>query len=340
MLVLLYHKVIKNPGFDLWWRTFDLQIKILKSTYKIVSLDEVLDCVINGKCQKNAVAITFDDGYADNYIYAYPILKKHKVKATLFLATSRVLLEEKKRPTLLDYWEGKVSWEELYRPKSMKDANAEFVRQGKSTDFLTLEEIKSMRDVFSFGWHSHWHLKAFERDEVIDFYDGDGHWSLLHAYKGDLRKGYPIFPMKGSLAIRAGSLKPEVKEFIRSLGDNFFEKRSWKKELKELLKRNFDSLLTFETEEEMKSRIEEDFKTSMGLLKNFLGGSVEHGAYPFGDYSDELKKKCREYLRACFTTEKMTVKPYSDPYAIPRITVPKDIWSFFAILTRSKLGFW
>jgi hypothetical protein len=49
-----------------------------------------------------------------------------------------------------------------------------------------------MRDVFSFGWHSHWHLKAFERDEVMDFYDGDGHWSLLHAYKGDLRKGYPI----------------------------------------------------------------------------------------------------------------------------------------------------
>jgi peptidoglycan/xylan/chitin deacetylase (PgdA/CDA1 family) len=96
MLVLLYHKVIKNPGFDLWWRTFDLQIKILKSTYKIVSLDEVLDCVINGKCHKNAVAITFDDGYADNYIYAYPILKKHKVKATLFLATSRVLLEGQK----------------------------------------------------------------------------------------------------------------------------------------------------------------------------------------------------------------------------------------------------
>jgi Predicted xylanase/chitin deacetylase len=157
MLVLLYHKVIKNLGFDLWWRTFDLQIKILKITYKIVSLDEVLDCVINGKCQKNAVAITFDDGYADNYIYAYPILKKHKVKATLFLATSRVLLEDKKRPTLLDYWEGKVSWEELYRPKSMKDANAEFVKQGRSTDFLTLEEIKGMKDVFSFGWHSHWH---------------------------------------------------------------------------------------------------------------------------------------------------------------------------------------
>jgi hypothetical protein len=203
-----------------------------------------------------------------------------------------------------------------------------------------LEEIKSMKDVFSFGWHSHWHLKAFERDEVIDFYEGDGHWSLLHAYKGDLRKGYPIFPMKGSLAIRAGSLKPEVKEFIRSLGDSFFEKKSWKKELKELLKRNFDSLLTFETEEEMRNRVEEDFKTSMGLLKSFLGESVEHGAYPFGDYSDELKKKCGEYLRSCFTTEKMTVKPYSDPYAIPRITVPKDIWSFFAILTKSKLGFW
>jgi hypothetical protein len=52
MLVLLYHKVIKNPGFDLWWKTFDLQIKILKSIYKIVSLDEVLDCVINGNATR------------------------------------------------------------------------------------------------------------------------------------------------------------------------------------------------------------------------------------------------------------------------------------------------
>ena len=37
--------------------------------------------------QKNIVALSFDDGFLDNYQYAYPLLKKYNVKATVFLAT-------------------------------------------------------------------------------------------------------------------------------------------------------------------------------------------------------------------------------------------------------------
>ena len=37
--------------------------------------------------QKNIVALSFDDGFVDNYQYAYPLLKKYQAKATIFLAT-------------------------------------------------------------------------------------------------------------------------------------------------------------------------------------------------------------------------------------------------------------
>lgn len=37
--------------------------------------------------QKNIVALSFDDGFLDNYQYAYPLIKKYKAKATIYLAT-------------------------------------------------------------------------------------------------------------------------------------------------------------------------------------------------------------------------------------------------------------
>lgn len=52
-----------------------------KSTFCFVSeLDQF-------QGQKNIVALSFDDGFLDNYQYAYPLLKKYHAKATIFLAT-------------------------------------------------------------------------------------------------------------------------------------------------------------------------------------------------------------------------------------------------------------
>ncbi len=208
MLVLLYHKLVKYPSFDLWWKTFDLELSIIRKFFRVVSWEEVLDCVLNRRCVKGGVLITFDDGYGDNWVYAYPLLKKHGLKALLFVATSRVLKSDTVRPNLEDYWKGKVSFRELYRPKSMFEANLEFVRFGKSEDFLTVEELRRMADVFEFGWHSVWHAKSFFEERLTGFFEGRlEHWSLRWAYEEEPKVGFPLFPLKSSLAVKGGVKK-------------------------------------------------------------------------------------------------------------------------------------
>ncbi|HCO39083.1 MAG: polysaccharide deacetylase family protein [Aquificota bacterium] len=337
MIVLLYHKVIKYPSFDLWWKTFDVELGILKRFFRVISLDEVIEILNSGKdIPKRTVAITFDDGYADNYIYAYPLLKKHGLRATIFVASSRIIREDYKRKSLEDYWNGKASLRELYGPKSMHEANLEFLKDGISQDFLTQEELRAMQDVFDIGWHSKHHTKDFYSEDLLGFYDGKGHWSLMHAYGEEPKLGFPIFPMKGSLSIRVGKLRKEVKDFINSLPRSFFERKEWKKDLKEELFKHFERFLDFESEEERLKRVKKEIEEAKKELEELIGGKIYHSAYPFGDYDKVFKEEVSKSFLSAFTTEKRTIKQGDDPYLLPRITVPKDLWSFFAILARFR----
>ncbi len=91
LLILPYHRVAPEPD-DLLLKpvhpsTFEAQISHLAAYYRVLPLEAALDQLYAGSLPPRAVAITFDDGYRDNHAYAYPILKKHGVPATVFLAT-------------------------------------------------------------------------------------------------------------------------------------------------------------------------------------------------------------------------------------------------------------
>ena len=71
-------------------RDFEKQIVHLARNYRVVSLDEIVDRVKNRRPLRRCVAITFDDGFRDNYENAYPILRKYNVPATIFLTTGYI----------------------------------------------------------------------------------------------------------------------------------------------------------------------------------------------------------------------------------------------------------
>ncbi len=136
--VLMYHHLEKNVNNNtvISPENFENQIKTLKENgYNSITAQELYD-YLNGKKKlpKNPVLITFDDGYLSNYEKAYPILKKYKMHAEIFVITSHILEKSGKnvRPNEIP----KMNWDQL---KEMKD-------------YITIQ---------SHTWNSHSKLQSF-----------------------------------------------------------------------------------------------------------------------------------------------------------------------------------
>ena len=67
--------------------TFNWQMELLDKYFNVLPLAVALEKVKTGQLPSRAVCITFDDGYADNYLNALPILEKYNHKATFFIAS-------------------------------------------------------------------------------------------------------------------------------------------------------------------------------------------------------------------------------------------------------------
>ncbi|HEA47228.1 MAG TPA: polysaccharide deacetylase family protein [bacterium] len=150
--VLMYHMV--SPGKKEKYRIspekFASQMEYLsKKGYQTISPDKLLEFVNPAPARRSGVKggralpekpvlLTFDDGYKDNFTYAYPILKKYNFKATIFLVTQ--------------YMGKKNGWGQ------------------EDEEILSWEEIGEMKkEGFFFGSHTHTHPNLLElsRDKVL-----------------------------------------------------------------------------------------------------------------------------------------------------------------------------
>lgn len=93
--ILMYHHIAEKTDGNTMIITpedFDAQMKTLSDNgYTAVTFDELNNYVTYGdELPEKPVVITFDDGYTSNYEYAYPILEKYGMKATVFVIGSSV----------------------------------------------------------------------------------------------------------------------------------------------------------------------------------------------------------------------------------------------------------
>lgn len=98
LTILTYHRIAGNddiqeeslPYLFVSRSMFASQMKFVRKWYKPISF-EVLDGMTrNGNIPSNSLIVTFDDGYEDNYSFAFPILERIGIQATLFLTTGRI----------------------------------------------------------------------------------------------------------------------------------------------------------------------------------------------------------------------------------------------------------
>ncbi len=93
--VLTYHHVVGDSdsdplGHHVTAKRFEEQLHFIKRWFNVVSLREALQLLANGPLRRDYVVITFDDGYMNNYKFAFPILRKLGIPATIFLITGLV----------------------------------------------------------------------------------------------------------------------------------------------------------------------------------------------------------------------------------------------------------
>ena len=112
---------------------FEKQMRYIKEKgYHVISLDELAEGIRTGrKFAHTTVVITSDDGYKNNYTYAYPVLKKYGYPATIFLIANLI---------------------------------------GNNDNFLNWDEVREMaKNKISFGGHTknHVYLPSIGNDDIL-----------------------------------------------------------------------------------------------------------------------------------------------------------------------------
>ena len=149
--VLMYHHVTPSGGaINSTPQNFENQLAWLaRHGYRSLTTDEFAAHLAGEPVLDKSILITFDDGYLDNWVYAYPLLKKYGYKAVVFLVTSWVN-DGPVRPRLSQSEPLPDTPEHLECERRIEQDDSDSV-------ILRWSEIHAMREGGLIEFHSHTH---------------------------------------------------------------------------------------------------------------------------------------------------------------------------------------
>lgn len=144
--VILYHRVTDElrDSLTVGIEQFERQMAILSKYCMPVSIEQVLSGRFRRRPRRPIVCVTFDDGYADNFTSAVPILLRHRIPAAFFVSTGLIGTDRS-----FPHDVGKV-------PASLRN--------------MSWQDLRSMkRDGFTVGSHTVGHIDcAKETREAVE----------------------------------------------------------------------------------------------------------------------------------------------------------------------------
>lgn len=297
--IVMYHTVGNVDRNWLWapltcpHELFARQLERLsRKGYHAATLDEAVASAAAGKPSRaRRVVLTFDDGYLDNWVYVYPLLKRAGWRGLVYINPEFVDPGQEPRPTLEDVWAGRCAETDLQTRGFMNWAELEIIDRSQ---------------VLQVGCHSMSHTWYPTDPQVVDFHRPDlsTPWLAWNArpdrkpfYLGEDQSGFvpygtPIQRHGRSLGIRRYFPDPAqnaavVDHVAKHGGGDFFTTESWREVLADLALRADRGQGRFETDEELRSRYHYEIVEAKRILEDRLGRTIQHFCWPGGAYTDE-----------------------------------------------------
>lgn len=302
-MVLLYHRIAGGDpdpwGLAVSPENFAAHLDVLRRRGRPVPLGELVEAVREGREQRRMVAITFDDGYADNLHTAKPLLERFEVPATVFLASGWIGGEE-------EFW-----WDALARI---------FLEPGVLPERLELEvdgrghtwalDGAARYERATADRHRNW--RAWQPPPTPRHATYLALWRLLYGQSATTRER-----LLQELAAWADTPRAARASF-RAL-DAAAVPRLTAGGLVEVGAHTVTHLALSECSPE-RQRVE--IEDSKAACERLAGRPVTQFAYPHGAHTDETVRLVRSAgLAGACTTESGCIRPGADPYRLPRLTV-------------------
>lgn len=130
--ILTYHRILprnqltdvySSPHIIVTQETFQKHMKLLSKQAHPLSLADYVSARLANKVIPNkSVIITFDDGWMDNYQFAFPILQKYQIPATIFLTTDYIDTQHTFWPEKLHFLLKNLPKQANFDPKNLLKA--------------------------------------------------------------------------------------------------------------------------------------------------------------------------------------------------------------------------
>ncbi len=278
------------------WQQFEGMLKnFQRMGYRTVLLDEYKDLILTGKILKEkAVALTFDDGYLDNWTHAAPLLEQYKACGTVFVSGDFINPDTTPRPQ----WQGTAQEHPF------------------CNGFLNMGEIQALdaSGILDVQSHCMTHTWYPCSANIIDFrHPGDDYhwmdWNANPAMKWKYNQpperseawGEPVYEHQKSLAgpqyFPNEDIAHALRAHVAQEGKDFFTRPNWKETLQNLAKKLQKELPEghFENDEAFQARVDHELGGISRILATHLQKKVPWLCWPGGGYSEATFATATKY---------------------------------------------